>query len=214
MAVVKNALRSKRTQSIEREEHQMNNTVTKKALLSSVIYLATAGVLVGSQGVLAGGGSDSYEGAGNVETHGHMGVDPESNEMDQEMSGAQGMDDTGQTEIFDQESRITGTQDRTNPQGQSLRDLPQETIQGRKVVNLNGEELGSVEEVVTDADGSISGIVLSVGGALGVGEADVFASTDEIQVTEDQLVWQTSLDEEALAQSDEYRAAAVMNQSP
>lgn len=282
MVVVKNVLRHSRTQSIEREEHYMNNTTTKQALLNRIISLATASVLVASPSVFAAGGSGSasYEGAGTTEQQQSVGIDRQGTGTDQELGGTQdlgqqqdqelsgtqdmdqglgenteefgqeldqelgstedmgqqdqelggtqdmdqgldqelggtrGIDDTNQTEAFDQESRITGTQDIGNQQGQrqNLSDFSQEEIQDREIVNLEGQELGSVEEVITDADGSISGVVVSVGGTFGMGASEVFASADEIQVSEDQLVWQTSLDEDALAEREEYQAAGTTNQ--
>lgn len=94
-------------------------------------------------------------------------------------------------------------------QGQSLKDLSPENIEDKEIVNLNGEEIGNVQEVVTDADGSISGVVVSVGGVLEMGGTEVFANAEDIRVSEDQLVWQTTLDEDALSERGEYEAAGT-----
>lgn len=44
-----------------------------------------------------------------------------------------------------------------------------ETLLGMKVVNSMGEEVGSVDDIVIDDDGKVSGIVVETGGFMGIG---------------------------------------------
>jgi sporulation protein YlmC with PRC-barrel domain len=58
------------------------------------------------------------------------------------------------------------------------------SFHGREVFNRLGEKLGSVTDLVVDADGRITAAVVSVGGFLGLGEKEVavpFASLQRMQ---------------------------------
>lgn len=44
-----------------------------------------------------------------------------------------------------------------------------ETLIGKKVVNDGGEQLGTVEDIVLNEDGTVSGLVIKTGGVMGFG---------------------------------------------
>lgn len=88
-------------------------------------------------------------------------------------------------------------------------DLTVEDLEDRKVVNLNGDEIGEVEQVIFGADGGVSGLVVGVGGFWDIGDKDVYANAAEIRVSGDQLVWETTLDEESLEELPEYETPEV-----
>ena len=77
-------------------------------------------------------------------------------------------------------------------------DMRADKLIGTSVYNAEGEEVGSVQDIVFDKDGKIVGVVLKVGGLLGIGGKSVGIKWDEVQVmpqedivkvnyTEDQL---------------------------
>lgn len=93
--------------------------------------------------------------------------------------------------------------------GRELSSISPDELEDREVVNQNGEELGDVQEVVTSPDGSVNGVVISIGGVMGMGAKDIFASSEELQVEDDRLVWQTPLDKDTLSKRREYRDASA-----
>ena len=77
-------------------------------------------------------------------------------------------------------------------------DMRADKLIGTSVYNAEGQEVGSVQDIVFDKDGKIVGVVLKVGGLLGIGGKSVGIKWDEVQVvpqegtvkvnyTEDQL---------------------------
>lgn len=193
----------------------------------------------GTQQGAAGTATEQYEGAGTTTRDSGMSQDQQGmsntqtqgmdNQDDQGLTGAQqdpqfedqdeqGISGTQQDPQFEGQDEqgisATGTEAGADNQGfgQNLSSMSKDEIEDREITNLNGEEIGSVKEVVTEADGSISGVVVSVGGVLGMGAQEVFASAEEIQVNEDQLVWQTALDQDALSESQQYEAAGTTDE--
>ena len=59
-------------------------------------------------------------------------------------------------------------------------DLDDEDIYG-----LNDEEVGEVEDVILNMDGTVAAVVVEVGGFLGIGEKDVLVSWDAIEMVQD-----------------------------
>ncbi|WP_372422228.1 PRC-barrel domain-containing protein [Salinarimonas chemoclinalis] len=55
-------------------------------------------------------------------------------------------------------------------------------LMNASVITMADESLGSVEDVVIDADGRIRGIVVGVGGFLGIGQKQVAIPLDSVQV--------------------------------
>jgi sporulation protein YlmC with PRC-barrel domain len=86
----------------------------------------------------------------------------------------------------------------------AITQVPVEDIPGRTVVNLEGEEIGEVEDVVTREATLESGLVVSVGGVLGIGDKDVFVDLDDVHLAEDKVVWEGFAGEEALENLPEY----------
>lgn len=59
--------------------------------------------------------------------------------------------------------------------------LANSEVIGQDVVNVKGEEVGSIADLVMDPDQKLVGIVLSVGGFLGVGDKWVAVPVDQIE---------------------------------
>lgn len=130
--------------------------------------------------------------------------------QDQEMAGSTGQGNQAQ------QSDATGDQsqaaDGTTTTIIAITDIPDisvEDLEDRKVVNLNGEDIGEVEEVIFGTDGAVTGLVVGVGGFWDIGDKDVYANAAEIRVSGDQLVWETTLDEESLEELPEYETPEV-----
>jgi len=99
----------------------------------------------------------------------------------------------------------TATQEQVTPppaeaiiQAENATDMRADKLIGTSVYNAEGEEVGSVQDIVFDQDGKIVGVVLKVGGLLGIGGKSVGIKWQEVQVvpqddivkvnyTEDQL---------------------------
>src|SRR5262245_2442155 len=61
-------------------------------------------------------------------------------------------------------------------------DMRADKLIGTSVYNAEGQEVGSVQDIVFDKDGKIVGVVLKVGGLLGIGGKSVGIKWDEVQV--------------------------------
>lgn len=80
--------------------------------------------------------------------------------------------------------------------------LTVEDVKQLPVQNMEGQQLGQVEDVVLRQDGSEAGLVISIAGnspdGASEGEAKkVFVSLDQLMATQDHILWQTPLDSEA-----------------
>ena len=60
---------------------------------------------------------------------------------------------------------------------------------GLSVYNDNNESLGSINDLLTDKDGNIKGVVLGVGGFLGVGEHLVAVPFDKIKFVNEPVAY-------------------------
>lgn len=80
-----------------------------------------------------------------------------------------------------------------------------ESLEGKSVVNSQGEEIGNVEEIVRSNDGSEIGFVVSAGGFLGIGDADIFVPASESHLEQDEIVYRTDRDTGELKDSAKYQ---------
>ncbi len=88
---------------------------------------------------------------------------------------------------------------------QSLLQVSLDDLKDKTVVNNQGEELGDVDDVVVSREGNQRGFVVSVGGFLGIGENKVFVPADEVSVTTDNIIWETSRSKEQLEEASNYQ---------
>ncbi|HEX5795836.1 MAG TPA: PRC-barrel domain-containing protein [Geminicoccaceae bacterium] len=66
--------------------------------------------------------------------------------------------------------------------------LSVDQIEDMDVKTAAGEEVGDVEEVLTDASGQPVAVSLEVGGFLGIGEREVVVGLDQLQLADDDFV--------------------------
>lgn len=83
--------------------------------------------------------------------------------------------------------------------GQSV--LTADEIMDMKVVGSSGETIGEVEDMVVDSSGRISGVVVSVGGFLGIGDKKVSLPWNQLQFTAEQDKLTTSATKQQLEQA-------------
>ncbi len=60
-----------------------------------------------------------------------------------------------------------------------------DSLMGSSARTSDGEEVGNIEDILVDADGSIKAVVVGVGGFLGIGAKDVAISWDQVSVVPD-----------------------------
>lgn len=109
-------------------------------------------------------------------------------------------------------------QQASNPQGQqspqgdvvtlvavtTVQEVPIADIEDRQVVNLQGEQIGEVEDVVVSQDGTKTGLVVSVGGFWNIGDKEIYVDLDDVAIRADQVIWETMASEEELENLPEY----------
>lgn len=75
------------------------------------------------------------------------------------------------------------------------------TLLDATIANMAGEEIGDVNDLVINSDGTVTGVVVGVGGFLGVGEKDVALEMSAVRITTDEdgdLIFSVNETEEAL----------------
>jgi sporulation protein YlmC with PRC-barrel domain len=70
-----------------------------------------------------------------------------------------------------------------------------------KVKGANGENIGDVENIVFDSNGRVSGVVVSVGGFLGIGEKRVSLPWSQFQISADDKNLTTNATKQDLQQA-------------
>jgi len=84
-------------------------------------------------------------------------------------------------------------------------DLRADKLIGAAVYSAEGEQVGSVNDIVFDQDGKIVGVVLKVGGLLGMGGKSVGIRWDEVKMLPDSQLLQIGYDEEQLKVAPDFK---------
>lgn len=66
--------------------------------------------------------------------------------------------------------------------------MMEDDIVGRNVHNMNGEEVGEVEDLVISKSDNQGYVIIGVGGLLGLGEKRVAVSFDQVDIEDDGIV--------------------------
>lgn len=105
--------------------------------------------------------------------------------------------------------RVSQTeQNQTMSSGESADELMQtdlSQLQGMAVITADGQELGSIEDIVANSDTGEVGFVVPVGGFFGFGDTKLFVPAQDAQLQNDQIVWGVSQAPEELKESAEYQ---------
>lgn len=86
------------------------------------------------------------------------------------------------TDTATQEQQVTPPPSDAIISAENATDMRADKLIGTSVYNAEGQEVGSVQDIVFDKDGMIVGVVLKVGGLLGIGGKSVGIKWDEVQV--------------------------------
>jgi len=84
-------------------------------------------------------------------------------------------------------------------------DMRADKLIGTSVYNMEGQEVGSVEDIVFDQEGKIVGVVLKVGGMLGIGGKSVGIKWDEVQVSPSEEVMTISYSQDQLEVAPDFK---------
>jgi sporulation protein YlmC with PRC-barrel domain len=82
---------------------------------------------------------------------------------------------------------------------------------GAKVENLQGENLGSIKEVVTNSEGKTTFAILSHGGVMGIGDKEVAVPFEALSYQADTKHFTLDVTKEKLASAPEFKKGADLN---
>jgi len=88
---------------------------------------------------------------------------------------------------------------------QTSNDMRADKLIGMRVYNMNGDEVGKVDDILIGKDGKISGVVLSVGGVFGIGSKAVGLEWKEVDISPQQDTMQISYSKEQLEVAPEFK---------
>lgn len=93
---------------------------------------------------------------------------------------------------------------RSGMAGGSLENMTADEIVGKAVVSRDGEEIGDVDDIVTDPTSGQAFAVVDVGGFLGVGQKSIVIGLDELEMSTGDDRIQSELTREELQTKTEY----------
>lgn len=92
----------------------------------------------------------------------------------------------------DQQAAATTTTTTTTTAQPLQYDFAASKLIGKKVVNSQDEDVGSIDDVIVGQDEKVSHAVIAVGGVLGIGKHLVAVPFDELQMQGDHVVYSTA----------------------
>ena len=93
---------------------------------------------------------------------------------------------------------------------ESATDMRADKLIGTAVYNTEGDEVGTVKDIVFDKDGKIIGVVLQVGGVLGIGGKSVGIKWDEVQISPTEELMTISYKKEQLEVAPDFKTQDAM----
>ncbi len=99
-------------------------------------------------------------------------------------TGTTAMDSTGTT--ADRTPFTAPTIEREGYQQVVVQDVTSEMLTGKAVYSVNDESVGTIDDLVVDANGSITNVIIDFGGFLGMGTSQVSVGYDELTVLADE----------------------------
>ena len=102
------------------------------------------------------------------------------------------------TDTATQEQQVTPPPADAIIPAESATDMRADKLIGTSVYNAEGQEVGSVQDIVFDKDGKIVGVVLKVGGLLGIGGKSVGIKWQEVQVVPQEDIVKVNYSEDQL----------------
>jgi len=168
------------------EENEMNITI-HKAILASAIAAVISGPTFAAEGVQYGGSSEA----------------PARTESDMPMRGQSATGNPMDTQQnMGDKSMGMAAKSRVNANPIYLRSA--ESLDGVEIVDVAGEEVGTIKSVVLAKDHRSAHAVVSTGGMLGIATRDILVSLDELKTVDDKLQMNTT--REQLESRKEYQS--------
>lgn len=99
----------------------------------------------------------------------------------------------------DQQTAATTTTTTTTTTQAVQYDFAASKLIGKKVVNSQGEDVGSIDDVIVGQDEKVSHAIIAVGGVLGIGKHLVAVPFDELKMQGDQVVYGTATKDQLAA---------------
>jgi sporulation protein YlmC with PRC-barrel domain len=84
-------------------------------------------------------------------------------------------------------------------------DMRADKLIGTSVYNMEGQEVGSVDDIVFDQEGKIVGVVLKVGGMLGIGGKSVGIRWNEVQLSPTEEIMTISYSQDQLEVAPDFK---------
>lgn len=129
---------------------------------------------------------------------------PEEQQQQQQEPAATTEEMQGSTSQSGTQAGASGTDGEIMPEEEETQ-IRAEKLMGMQVVNPQGEELGTVSDIVFDESGMVNGIVLSTGGFLGIGAKPVGISWSDMASAMDADVLTIDVSKEQIAQAPEFK---------
>ncbi len=111
--------------------------------------------------------------------------------------------DSQSTESTEGTLKVPTTSDAASPNSKAVR-VNLAELQGSRVINLQKQEVGEVEDVVLDEHGQFVGLVVRLTDRLSVVAKSVFVSAAEIELTGQVVIWRTQMSGEELEALPDY----------
>ena len=114
------------------------------------------------------------------------------------------------TDTATQEQQVTPPPADAIIPAESATDMRADKLIGTSVYNAEGQEVGSVQDIVFDKDGKIVGVVLKVGGLLGIGGKSVGIKWQEVQVVPQEDIVKVNYTEDQLKVAPDFKTQDVI----
>lgn len=159
----------------------------RKAILAGAIAAVISAPTFAAEGVQYEGSSDA---SGKTES-------------DMPMRGQSTTGDSMDRQ-HNMERKSMGTTAKNQINDNAIYSRSAESLEGVEIVDVAGEDIGTIKSVVLAKDRRSAHAVVSVGGMLGVGARDILVSLDELNPVDDKL--QMNITEKQLDSRQEYQS--------
>jgi len=121
-------------------------------------------------------------------------------EQDEQLQQQEMEEQAGMDEMMDEEAFKTEQEE-----GQIVTD----NLIGSTVTDAEGQEIGTVQDLLISEEGEVEGVILGVGGFAGIGEKNVALAWDEVQMQQDpqdpqSYQVQVDMDQQAIEDAPEF----------
>lgn len=125
--------------------------------------------------------------------------EPAQSQQDQQRAAQQVQEITAQQQRADQSTAETAAQ------AQAINSLSNfENLKDTVIINTAGQEIGYIEALALNPDSGAVGLIIATRGLLGIRAQEVLAPVEEITISGDTVVWNTTKNKKELRQSERF----------